>query len=289
MKTELKYRTFDELLADVSTDFKMYSNEALIEPAELIKVAQRVNYDLGLRIHITKETIIDVEKKKAKLPDDFYVLNFALLCGKYKVERPAIQGDQREDTFVNMCQRCGTSLVDCSCPNYVAAETVYGDDSQTLVLVQKIKTEVRTYEHFERIHINGKQVSQMGHDGHHHSNAGEIRNGYIYTNMEEGQLYISYEGAMEDLDGNLLVLNHPMINEYYEYALKKRILENLAMNGEDVVLRMNIIAPEYRAARNNALSIVNTPDFSDMYNLWQLNRKAQYSKYVDMFKTHDLF
>ena len=75
MKTELQYRTFNELLNEVSTDFVTYSNEGMIEPGQLIKVAQRVNYDLGLRIHGTKEKVLDIEKKKTKLPDDFYVLN----------------------------------------------------------------------------------------------------------------------------------------------------------------------------------------------------------------------
>ena len=59
MKTEPKYRTFDELLNEVSTDFVMYNNEGLIEPAQLIKVAQRVSYDLGVRIHGTKEKVLD--------------------------------------------------------------------------------------------------------------------------------------------------------------------------------------------------------------------------------------
>ena len=59
MKTEPKYRTFDELLNEVSTDFVMYNNEGLIEPAQLIKVAQRVSYDLGVRIHGTKEKVLE--------------------------------------------------------------------------------------------------------------------------------------------------------------------------------------------------------------------------------------
>lgn len=285
MKTELKYRTFDDLLMEVGTDFYMYNNENMIEPAQLIKVAQKVNYELGLRIHRTKETIIDIDKKKAKLPSDFYVLNHALVCGEYKVERPTITGDQREDMYIDFCSKCNHPRIECECPDYVAAETVYGDDAQSLVLVQKVRTEVRTYQHFERISIAGKQVNEMGRDGKHHSRSGEIRDGFIYTDFDKGQLYINYEGNMEDTNGNLLVLDHPMINDYYEYALKKRILENLAMNGEDVVQKMNIIVPEYRAARNNALSIVNTPDFKEMYQLWQMNRRAQYAKYVDMFKS----
>ena len=85
MNTELKYRTFDQLLHEVGTDFVIYNNEGLIEPAQLIKIAQKVNYDLGLRIHGTKEVLLDVENRKVKLPDDFYVLNYAYLTATYKV------------------------------------------------------------------------------------------------------------------------------------------------------------------------------------------------------------
>jgi hypothetical protein len=60
MLTELKYRTFNQLLEDVSVDFSMYALENMIEPQQLIKVVQRVNYDLGLRINMTKEVVLDI-------------------------------------------------------------------------------------------------------------------------------------------------------------------------------------------------------------------------------------
>lgn len=292
MNTELKYRTFDELLNEVSVDFKIYSNEGMIEPAELIKVAQRVTYDLGLRIHKTKHVIIDVEKRKAKLPDDFYVLNYALLAGKYKVERPSIQGDQREYGYAAMCNKCNLPAPDCTCNNqFDVAVDVHGDDSGALVLVQRIKSEVRTYEHFERIYLSPNKYVQNDNlmNNVPSPNAGEIKNGYIYTNLEEGKLYISYEGSLEDSEGNLLVLDHPVINEYYEYALKQRILENLFMAGEEVSQKMQLIETRLRAARNYALSIVNTPDFAEMKALWQMNRKAMYNRYYDMFMSRQQF
>ena len=58
MKTELKYKTFTELLNEVSIDFTMYNTENLLDPAQLMKVAQRVTYDLGLRIHGTKNVFM---------------------------------------------------------------------------------------------------------------------------------------------------------------------------------------------------------------------------------------
>ena len=80
-----KYRTFDQLLEDVSVDFSSYALEGMIEPQQLIKVATRVNYDLGLRIHRTKEAIIDIEHNKGMLPTDFAYLNHAFICSDFNV------------------------------------------------------------------------------------------------------------------------------------------------------------------------------------------------------------
>ena len=49
MSLSHKYRTFDQLLEDVTVDFRTYALEGMIEPQQLIKVAMRVNYDLGLK------------------------------------------------------------------------------------------------------------------------------------------------------------------------------------------------------------------------------------------------
>ena len=68
MSVSQKYRTFSQLLEDVKVDFSNYDLEGMIEPQQLIKVATRVNYDLGLRIHRTKEVVIDIEHGRGQLP-----------------------------------------------------------------------------------------------------------------------------------------------------------------------------------------------------------------------------
>ena len=50
---------------------------------------------------------------------------------------------------------------------------------------------------------------------------------------------------------------------------------------------MQLVEQKLRAARNYALTIVNTPDFAEMRKLWELNRKAMYQKYYNMFKSFD--
>lgn len=282
MKTEPKYRTFDELLNEVATDFVQYNNEGMIEPGQLIKVAQRVNYDLGLRIHGTKEILLDIQKQKIRLPDDFYVLNFSYLCGRYTVVDKAPMGRHTENVILDSaaCGSCGNLDPYCTCEKTYTVECQTGEKIHVQV-VEKRVNETRVYDHFEKLLISN--VKNMSPNSS--SLAGYIKNGFIYTNLENGKVFINYQGALEDSDGNLLVLDHPMINEYYEYAIKQRILENLFMSGEEVSQKMQLVEQRLRAARNNALSIVNTPDFAEMKQVWEMNRKAQYGKYYDMFKS----
>ena len=122
------------------------------------------------------------------------------------------------------------------------------------------------------------------------TNKAWLKDGYLYTDFSCGKVYINYQGALEDDDGNLLVPDHDMINEYYEYAVKKRIIENLIMNDEVVnQAKIQLIEAGYRAARNAAFSIVNTPNFAEMKRVWWTNRRAQYARYYDMFKSYSWY
>ena len=283
MLTELKYRTFNQLLEDVSVDFSMYALENMIEPQQLIKVVQRVNYDLGLRINMTKEVVLDIINSKVRLPDDFYVLNYAMLCGEYTITQPAISGTHREDVIVPFNPNCDDP---CTCQPGTCL-TQCGD---LLQVIQTTQYETRTYEISTVISLdnNSKTIScDCPNLTWKSPYKGQLKNGYIYLNLDHGKLYINYEGTMEDEEGNLMVLDNPYVNEYYEYALKQRLLENLYMNGEDVVQKLNLVEQRLRAARNNALSLVNTPNFAEMYKMWEMNRKAQYFKYYDMFKSYN--
>lgn len=274
--TQLQYKTFKQLLDEVITDFHTFNLEGMIDPAQLIKVALRVNYELGLRIHKTKDVILDIEHNKAKLPDDFYVLNFANIVGKYTVQDPVISGTHIEERPVNAQftndTPCVSSCVS-PCGNYVN-------------LVQTLKSEIRTYEEFYPLQVGSAKIvaDDCPNLNVVSQNKAQIRDGFIFTSIETGKVHLNYQGNMEDDEGNLLILDHPLINEFYEYAIKQRILENLYMNGEDVTQRIQLIEQRMRAARNNALTIVNMPDYAEMQKLWIMNRKAMYGKYYNMFK-----
>ena len=58
------------------------------------------------------------------------------------------------------------------------------------------------------------------------------------------------------------------------------------LNDEEVnPSKIQLIEQRYRAARNNALSIVNTPNFAELRDLYYANRKAMHAKYYNMFSS----
>jgi hypothetical protein len=283
----LKYRTFDSLLEDVKMDLRNLAADTSIEPGQLIKTARKVNYDLGLRIQQTNEQVLEVCKGKARLPENFQVMNFALLCGNYVVVDVPPQGTHIEQFTPEYRPWVEANL----CNNETTSEgTCLTKCGSGYILIQMIKSTRREFRSFSPIVFRSSQFVDVdcpskkwiAHDEAY------IKDGWLYTSFEDGHVYINYQGDMVDEDGNLIVPDHPMINEYYEYALKKKILESLLMDNVNVATQYQIVNAELRTARNYALTIVNTPNFSEMQRMWAANRKAMYSKYYDMFKSYYL-
>jgi hypothetical protein len=326
----LKYRTFDQLFEDITVDFSSYALENMIEPQTLIKVAQRVTYDLGLRINQTKEVILDVCHGKVKLPDDFQTFNFAFICSDvvlntgYNIGGTNIQEVPYKEApaTVNTCapetvncsycnshpcnQSAGCSINTVPPVNYLPGQydpnNPYGDtcirprvfmnckgDQYELIQIVNA-SQTRVYTTLTPLKMKPSQGIECDCPNLYFNtpNEGWIKNGFLYTVLDECKIYLNYQGALEDEEGNLMVPDHPMLNEYYEYALKQRLLENLYMNGEDVSQKISLIEQRLKAARNNALNIVNMPNFEEMKRLWWANRKAMYGKYYDMFKSYPI-
>ena len=287
-----RFRTFDQLLDDVSVDFSNYALEGLVEPQQLIKVATRINYDLGLKIHRTKEIVLDIEHSQAKLPWDFNYLNYAFICGDYTLRMDMPSGTHIDTTnpvpyvpdpgFTGPCE-------DPTCKDVCVIQAC-DDEKKSYQVIQKVAglTQYREFHTFRALKIKNTspKVCECPNINVQAVDIAEIKDNYLLTNFKTGHVFINYQGAMEDNNGNLLVLDHPYCNEYYEYGIKLRILENLLFNGEAVTNQIGLAEQRYREARKLALGFINTPDFKEMQEVWWMNRRAQYYKYYNMFKTY---
>ena len=254
------------------------------------------------------------------------MLNFALSCNTYTIKQYLPQGTHIEekvigtsaaeyqpDPFCNSpdfcenpvtpvapvepctdpCAQCGEPTNNCEpCQTCCAnpKSCTLNCKGEVIQLVQSLTSETRTWTDLKRIRIKQNAVEVHCDCPNLHWNAPDtawIKEGWIYTSFQTGNLYINYQGALDDDEGNLLVPDHDGINEYYEYALKQRIIENLIMDDEQVnPNKIQLIEQRYRVARNAALSIVNTPNFNELKRIYQMNRRAMYSKYYDMIASY---
>lgn len=359
MLTEIQYRTFDELYDSASSDLKMFDLENMINRFDLIKVAQRVNSDLGIRISMSKHKVLEVSKRVARLPSDMHVMNFAVIMEGRNVTKPTehlktytdglldgllqtkmfqlnqfsdiydiVQGANQIthdlDTENLLVQAFGSDgsllqfeveITDPNSLNIISASpttiravkvVVIGAKANTTESMQTVTDIVEIadspsnpyvirwtdrkftkYNKFVRMSLEkSKSVSPdsenlQGRCFHQ----GYIKNGFLHTNFEEGEVLINYQSLMEDDHGNLLVMDHPEINEYYEYAVKERILENLYLAGEEVANKLQLIQGKLRISRNIAKGYVNMPDFAEFKKVVEMNRKAMYHKYYRMFQS----
>lgn len=107
----------------------------------------------------------------------------------------------------------------------------------------------------------------------------------LIANFDEGDVYINYQSSLVSDDGEMMVPDQPLLNEYLEYSLKERIFENLYLAGEDVKNRWDIMTRKRAIAQQQAFTYVRTPEFNDLKTIWEENRKANYRKYFNIFKT----
>lgn len=294
---ELQYRTVDQMLDAAKLDLQSYQQAGNMDIAPLIKLAQAINYELGLRIYQPKQTILEIEHNRAKLPADFHQLQLALLTYSYRVLSTApwngnvwLEQVIKSDT-PNQCDLCQV-VHEGQCPVVVANPYVYNgvrticDGAVAVKVLKFCESTVHCFESFERMYIKPARNAGgfcVNEQFKGCTSTGQIVGSFLETNVNCGSVYVTYLGAMEDDEGNLLVLDHPKINLYYEWSMKVAVLENLYLNGEpDIERRLHYANDKLDQIRQQALSIANTSDYRQCINAAQVNRGMNSRRYVNI-------
>lgn len=373
MKTELQYRTFQQLVESATLDIPHLGLEGAFDPQQLLKVVTKINYLLGLRVSPNRLRLLELRHGKVRLPDDFSVANYALLCAG---ATPTPRISERElgyrdgvqsaehlagalDAYTQTSATGGatftvtrtlspgsntvahplnttTLLVQAVSPAgefvsfqvffptpgtvVIFSEAEYPVENVTLTFLsgrQDEETDPTTQPCRERCEVVDTQgqllvryTNSWGRREEHRVRTPlrfvrskgvssecdqlfplcreevSLQSGFLVVPGQEGHVLLSYVSVLEDEEGNLLTLDHPKVNDYYEYAIKARVYENLWLAGEDVQQKLAYLKTELRTAKYEGLSFVNTPNFADFKKMWELNRKAQHQKYYSLFQTH---
>jgi hypothetical protein len=287
----LKYITFDQLMNSVEQDLELYSNENMIDRQRLIKIVREVNADLGIKINKDQEAILEVKNKKAELPLDFAYLQALFLCEALETKRkPAIMGDHMVQVPVDSQQYNEAGVIKI-CPT----GSFNNEGGGCFFVGKRMDTQEETeYKVTSPIKLTQRALSTcegrncFGHNDYY-SYEVDINEGLILTNFEKGKLYISYLADMVDENNNILVLDHPLIRPYYEYAVKKRLLENWFLtNDADVGERLKYTVQMLQQARLEAHNYVNGIGYKEIIDHFNLRRKNFLLKYVQAFSNNIL-
>jgi hypothetical protein len=283
----IKYKTFDSLLASVESDLNVYADQGYIERANFIKDVRRVNADLGLKLNSEKETILDVKNYKSCVPDDFMYLQAAIACHITKVTTPRLGGAHTEDITMPLENKCHTcNNTPCTCKFEFKA-----CDGNKWV-VQKIGIKTETFEHLEKLSLtkaSHRHCADNCLNFHFKSpHQIDINDNEATFSFREGKVYINYLSDMTDEEGNLLILDHPLVNDYYEYAVKKKFFENMSLNKEgDFINSYRLVKEELRQAKIRAIDFINIPEFDEIQDFYERNRRKFYNDYVRYFSNED--
>lgn len=283
MNSNLKYITFDSLMSSVESDLAIFADNNMIDRGKLIKVVRKVNADIGLKINKERETIIDIKNFKGELPADFMYLQLALGCHveAFHLPQPSfgqltVEHNEPTEVFHTKDSAC---LNECGGCYWVT---------------QQFKDKLITFDRVFPLALAKRAKSHATDNcmNFHWSNSGydidiDYENSEVITPFREGKIYISYLADMVDDDNNILLLDHPLTTEYYEYAVTKKLLEMWMLNNDtDVSQKLMYIKNELKDARLRAMNFISTPEYSEISNAYESHRRKFYNKFSKVFETN---
>lgn len=267
----IQYQTFDQLYDEILDELELYDKNSLIEPSHLIPVVTKINKELGLRVTTTKEEIKPIENRTVRLPNRLEKINYVLYIGEKEVlinstpsgiHKDYIEIDLLEETNLNK-------------------DVFVTDDGfvyETIITHSKPIT--YKYKIYKSLDLKPYSILKKTQD----ENNCYINKQHLQTSFEQGCIYINYEATLEDEEGNLLVVHHPLLLDYYKYAIKRRLLELLYLNGEEACLqKLQYIERPYLKAKQEANGVVDMPEFSEIKDIVSTNRKAMFQRYHSKF------
>lgn len=266
----LNYKKASTILEQVAEELNSYDEQGLIDNSKLYKILRTCNATLGIRLNPEKQVMVRVNNFHAPTPSDYEALNFAFLCHKKKLNVTRPHGFHVEIKSFQEWQPKDNSCC------------IFERETET-VIVQKCKEEWQEFSHFDMVRITDstKCSDNCMNVLSRSSNSVSINKNDIVTDFKEGDLYLNYVGAMEDEDGDLLVLDHPLTEPYYEAAVIHHLFKLLLRNKEaDVAQLYTESLRALQRAKIDALNFTNMPEYTELRDLYQAQRVRLWRKYA---------
>lgn len=249
--------SIESLIIEIEEDFKSYKDAGLIDRASLLRWGMIALNKFGQSILTKHEEFIPIRNGTAPLPDNFHSLHYALKCTPHsyytekdvEVLQTTMFWRERieSDKTWSSCDPCCVEESE----KYIV-ENVYFND-KIFSFNYSEPTPLRLTGHVVRSmctqdckNINVKSEYEIS-----------INNKTLHTNFNKATVYLQYYGVEQDENGYYLIPETPRgdLLTYLEYHLKRRLLENILINGDDKNIgnQLQYIAQQEATQRSAAI------------------------------------
>jgi len=284
MKSDkFKYIKFEEVLNSVKSDLHLFDNNGMVLEDRLFKVIYNCNDKLGLKLNKSKQILLEVRNGKADLPFDFYKIEmlFATAVTKVPNHLQLIPGQKAEYTTCPPKDNSPLIRIDkIGCKDTCCNDIFIVRQPQ----IQR-EIEIKTFIPLSMSKRCSSFCTTYSPQGSVNSEyIVDLEDNIIRTSFKEGQIFLCYIGTLEDEDGVPLIPFHPLLNGYYEWSLKKKILEDVFMNSEaDVEKKLQYAIGELKSAYLEAWQFTGYPEHRELENNQRRYESEFYNKWYKMF------
>lgn len=279
-----KFKSSEFLFSKIKREFKSFSDVNLLNISDFPLYTAEVLKNLGISVFKEEETITTVKNGKAILPQDFMLLHAAYKCC---VKDITLNDEHLQNTSILYndvtCELIGRKTgCDLNCDN----ERIL----QKITTRQYIKEGClkRDYEvkHLLKLSPNVKPLCSELCLNLFQTTSDEItiNNNCIYTNFNDGDIYMKYYAFPTDENNTPLIPDIIQVEKAIEWYIKWQLLLNFWLV-DDLQNAQNKWAKaeqEYEKAFAEAKYILKLPSFSSLinslHNTRGINKLAYFSK-----------
>lgn len=255
----------EEVFARVKSSLKSYADMDMILMDDYYKVIDHCNAVLGRRrIAPKKEKLIKVKDYRAELPSDFLMLNLALVVGtqktKVKVGYPSktltlegrIPTPMELSMAANLDKCCNFKLSCGKVPTMTCQIEEHFVEFEETYIARLTEKRYCSSECFN-LYSDSPMSMEIIQTG--------SKKQILIDHLEEGLIYVQYDGRMNDENYIPICFDHPIILNFYEKAIKHEILQDLYINKRlEVAQALQLSQQDKMIAQGDAINLVSTPE-----------------------------
>ena len=229
-----------QMIAEIETDMRQYSENNLIDYRSLNMWIKNELKRFGSNITILTEKVLEVENGKVELPDNFWTMHLAVKCTPDSQEINDTECSQQiqESSFwkqrLEKTYRWDNQSGSHAQEDYkTIEEKVYYNNCQVTFRYREPEVLRLTKGIKKEYCANGcknlqEQLTRSA------KNEINILGNTLQANFKSGFIYLQYHGLPTDDEGDILIPEVRSLEEYLIYYAKRKILESLWINDDDV-------------------------------------------------------